>query len=426
MAQQGIQQFSAPGIVQQAQKVGTNNRAMRLQDLKSDQQETVNRGEDMSQAAREAKLFTTAFGSMLPSEDPNQLREEDIQTAYKGALSAVKNSGGDVQGMPEEFDPQVLQQATALAEMAGEGDDSVQSKFVTQDGNLGYLTRSGRTVETDIKVGGNVDLEQVGNRFFRFDPRSGRMVPVGDNGQPTQGGGQGQPGGQQQSAPQQPQQGGGQQPGPSAPQPGQTDTQGQQGARVDQNSQSLQQQLQEAQAEERRQEVQQARDEAEAKAEGKSDAEGKKQVPRIEAAASTFRSVLTDPQAPDAIGPEGMVKGTLGQFTGSEAGQLRTRAERELNRLVTQAMGTLKGEPSDRDVQYVVRQKPTLNQSPRVWLDWYNNSFIPRYRSKFQEDFGVEPDLKPIEPDEIPWMEQEGGGEQQQSGSRFEVIEVEE
>jgi hypothetical protein len=79
-----------------------------------------------------------------------------------------------------EYDPNYISGQEKLAGLRGGGSSgNVQGQFVTEDGFLGYLTRGGERVVTDIKVRNNYGIIDMGGGVRgAFDPRAGTATPL--------------------------------------------------------------------------------------------------------------------------------------------------------------------------------------------------------------------------------------------------------
>ena len=118
--------------------------------------------------------------------------------------------------------------------------------------------------------------------------------------------------------------------------------------------------------------------------------------------ANSFASTLGDPDIGTATGLSGAVQGEIGRKTGSKSGILRGRLARNANKLILEAASALKGALSDKDVDFLKSILPSKNDHPNVWVDWYNEEFIPLIKLRAQKkgiDFstlGIQESLNPI------------------------------
>ena len=145
-----------------------------------------------------------------------------------------------------------------------------------------------------------------------------------------------------------------------------------------------------------RQQAQIEAEKAGASEEAKQKAKALERLPNVQSTAENLRRALSNPDIGSALGARGTIEGGVGRLTGSKAGQLRSTVSREVNRLTSDAMESLKGSPSDADLLLIVDQQPRLQDAPEIWIDWYNNDFVPRYNRAFRESYGVDPGLMRI------------------------------
>ncbi len=131
---------------------------------------------EQAQAAQEAQLFLNTLGSDYAELDPQQ----QSQRWMAARQQQIQMDPADEQHIPQQFDPNFLQQIQGMAQQAGAGKNTgVQSTFTTQDGKLGYVTRDGRTVVTDQNVQRSYQARDYGGMPYIFDNKSGALIPVG-------------------------------------------------------------------------------------------------------------------------------------------------------------------------------------------------------------------------------------------------------
>jgi hypothetical protein len=85
-----------------------------------------------------------------------------------------------IEGQRYDAEQEYTQGRDLAADRAGqEKSENVQGQFVTEDGYLGYLTRGGKKVVTDIKVRNNYGIIDMGGGVRgAFDPRAGTATPL--------------------------------------------------------------------------------------------------------------------------------------------------------------------------------------------------------------------------------------------------------
>ena len=106
----------------------------------------------------------------------------------------------------------------------------------------------------------------------------------------------------------------------------------------------------------------------------------------LQASVGSFSRTLNDPGIDKATGLTGYIQGAVGMKTGSDAGVLAARIERQSKGLVLQAADAMKGTLTDRDITFLEGTKPSRSDDIAIWKDWYANDFIPLVKQRAAEN----------------------------------------
>jgi hypothetical protein len=95
-------------------------------------------------------------------------------------------------------------------------------------------------------------------------------------------------------------------------------------------------------------------------------------------------SLINDPNFSGAVGLLDQVTGYLGAKFGTDEGLVNRRAQRLLSSSVARIAKSLGANPTDKDIELLLKTQPSMSDQPSVWRDWYKNDLMPIVNSKLK------------------------------------------
>lgn len=129
---------------------------------------------ERQRAAQEAQFLMSAMGQI----DPQNMTQDQLNEAWTRGVSALAGARGDVQGLPQVFDPGVYQQVAGLAQLAsGQDRNRVGAQEILADGTVIQSTNQGvRVLSPSGEVLTGPAAEQAVRRAREFEAENQRSI----------------------------------------------------------------------------------------------------------------------------------------------------------------------------------------------------------------------------------------------------------